>query len=68
MANKKEIVKDMKFCQELMDRLVISSEKLKEDNWWMNYHTVVQQDIVRLRRELNTLKHKLDFYEIRKDV
>ena len=68
MANKKEIIKDMKFCQELMDRLVISAENLKENDWWMNYHTVVQQDIVRLRRELNTLKHKLDFYEVKRDI
>ena len=67
MANKKEIVKDMKFCQELMDRLVVSAENMGE-YWWDNRHTVIQQDIIRLRRELNTLKLKLDFYECRKDV
>ena len=62
MANKKEIVKDMKFCKELMDRLMISVENMGE-SFWDNKHTVVQADIIRLRRELNTVKHKLDSYE-----
>ena len=64
MANKKEIIKDTKFCQELMDRLVISAENMGE-TMWDSKRTVLQQDIIRLRRELNTLKHKLDHYETR---
>ena len=62
MVSKKEIVKDIKFCQELMDRLVISAENMGE-NFWDNKHTVVQADIIRLRRELNTVRHKLDSYQ-----
>ena len=41
---------------------MISVENMGE-SFWDNKHTVVQADIIRLRRELNTVKHKLDSYE-----
>ena len=61
MENKKVLVKDIQFCQELMDRLVLQVKGLNENNRWSNGHTVIQNDIRRLRRELNDLNHKLDW-------
>ena len=62
-TKKEEIMKDLKFCQELMDRLVefadecyiISGESGEQCN-----HTVAQKDIIRLRRELNEVRKKIE--------
>lgn len=62
MKSKNELIKDLKFCQDLMDRLV----KFAEEKYdcccigWQYNHTVIKKDIVRLRRELNTVREKLD--------
>ena len=62
MAPKKEIIKDIKFCKELMDRLVILTEKTYNDDFsYGSNHTTIQADIIRLRRELNNLRCKLDW-------
>lgn len=62
MTGKKEIIKDMKFCKELMDRLVVLTESAYNDEFsYGSNHTTIQADIIRLRRELNNLKHKLDW-------
>jgi hypothetical protein len=59
MADKSKQAKEqMKFCKELMNRLDKSlSENIAEDSsWWgIRNHTQISNDIVRLRRELNTL-------------
>ena len=61
MTGKKEIIADLKFCKTLMDRLVSYAEKnYMDDNTWNSNHTVIQNDIVRLRRELMATSHKLD--------
>lgn len=57
-ANKNEILKDLKFCKELMDRMV---ENANNNESYLSYRTVVQNDIIRLRRELNNVKRKLDW-------
>ena len=56
--NRKQVKEQVKFCKELMNRL----EKLTIDNideessWWgIRNHSQMSADIVRLRRELNTL-------------
>jgi len=61
MQSKAEIMRDLKFCKELMDRLV----KYTDDNYtsersWQSNHTVIQNDITRLRRELMSVSHKLE--------
>lgn len=62
MIKKKEIMNDLKFCQMLMDRLVIYTEKNYVDStWYDNKHSVVQADIIRLRRELNDIRKKLNW-------
>jgi hypothetical protein len=61
---KEELMKDLKFCQELMDRLVKYTDlNYKDDaNHFIenDNHTVIQNDIIRLRRELNEIRNKLD--------
>lgn len=63
MADKrKEDLKQVKFCGELMTRLVKSCEDNihEESSWWgIHNHTQIGNDIVRLRRELNHLKNLL---------
>ena len=61
MKSKKEIMTDLKFCKELMDRLVEYTDKSYNDNFsWGSNHTVIQSDIIRLRRELMAVSRKLD--------
>lgn len=62
MKSKKEAVAQAKFCKELMDRLSKSVEENAADNeeyyyyyYGMKNHTQMNNDIIRLRRELNTL-------------
>lgn len=58
---KTEIMKDLKFCQELMDRLVkFADENCKEHTYYLEHSTVLQNDIIRLRRELNEVRKKLE--------
>ena len=59
-AKKSEILKDLKFCQELMNRLVKSAEKMGNTKYLCG-HTKVQSDIIRLRRELNEVREKMDW-------
>ena len=66
MVSKKEILNDLKFCQELMDRLVDYTKENYNSDTYDNKHTVIQNDIIRLRRELNIVKQKLNWdYEWR---
>lgn len=56
--NRKQVKEQMKFCKELMLRLEKSvAENVDMDSsWWgIRNHSQMQNDIVRLRRELNTL-------------
>lgn len=59
-ANKFEILKDLNFCKELMDRMVEGVNNNAHDQY-LSYRTVVQNDIIRLRRELNNVRRKLDW-------
>ena len=59
-ADKREIIKDLKFCKELMDRLLVYASK-PHDNGWQNGSSVIRADIRRLRRELNDVSHKTEW-------
>ena len=53
------------FCNELMMRLDDSIQIIKSDEWefsGVQNYTQIQQDIIRLRRELNQLRTMLDPY------
>lgn len=62
MIKKSELMSDLKFCQSLMDRLVMYADKnFYEDHSYGSNHTPIQNDIVRLRRELNNIRQKLEW-------
>ncbi len=67
MADKRKQAKaQIKFCKELMDRLDKSfAENIDEDSsWWgIRNHSQMSDDIVRLRRELNTLNKLMNPYD-----
>ena len=55
---RKQVKKQVTFCKELMDRLFKSVEDNidEESSWWgIRNHSQMSNDIIRLRRELNTL-------------
>lgn len=57
---KEEMMKDLKFCQELMNRLVEFADECHTSYWHIEKSTVIQNDIIRLRRELNEVRKKLE--------
>ena len=59
--DKKEVIKDIQFCKDLMDRLLKDAKKYEEASLYDDKHTVLQADIIRLRRELNEVRKKLDW-------
>ena len=62
MINKNELMRDLLFCQNLMDRLVMYADKnFHGDHSYGSNHTPIQNDIVRLRRELNNIRQKLEW-------
>lgn len=62
MKSKREILSDLRFCKALMDRLVEYADKNYCDTYSLvSNHTVIQNDITRLRRELMSVSHKLDY-------
>lgn len=60
-VDKKDVVKDILFCKDLMDRLLKDAKKYEESYTCDDKHTVLQADIIRLRRELNKVRKKLDW-------
>lgn len=61
MIDKKDVVKDIQFCKDLMDRLLKDTKKYEEVRLYGDKHTVLKADIIRLRRELNEVRKKLDW-------
>lgn len=59
MNTKKDIVQDLKFCAILADKLVKMAEDLQEMPYGIYGKTPLENDITRLRRELNTVNRKL---------
>lgn len=61
--NRKQVKEQTKFCKELMNRLDKSvADNVNEDSsWWgIRNHSQISNDIIRLRRELNTLNKLLN--------
>lgn len=50
------------FCAELMKRLNDTIQKAKVSYGTIEYHTQMENDVLRLRRELNELRHMLQQY------
>ncbi len=56
---KAELIKELRFCKELLQRLEEYAIEHYSDSHVSNQHTVIQADIIRLRRELNEIRIKL---------
>ena len=59
-ATKKEIISDLKYCRDSLDRIIKYANREYEERWG-NHHTVIQRDIIKLRRELNEINHKFEW-------
>ena len=59
-ASKKEIMTDLNFCKELMDRLYLFADKNYGEQYALK-NSVLQNDIIRLRRELMNVSRKLAY-------
>ncbi len=61
-ASKKEIMKDLTYCRESLDRIIeLAKRELSETSvFFYGKRTVIQSDIIKLRRELNEVRCKLD--------
>lgn len=60
-VTKKEILADLRYCKESLDRIIKYTDKSFRDESYYTHHTVVQADIIKLRRELNEINHKLQW-------
>lgn len=56
-ATKEEIMADLKYCKESLDRIIRYTNK-NYNNVYNSHHTVIQADIIKLRRELNEINQK----------
>lgn len=63
MKNVEEIKKDIAFCKVLMDRLVSDVIMIDEKKcgYVVDGHTRIQNDIIRLRRELNEVRKSFEW-------
>lgn len=58
-VTKEEIIADLKYCKESLNRIVKYAERWYKNSPYDNHHTVIQADIIKLRRDLNEVNHKL---------
>lgn len=56
-ATKNEIIKDLEYCKESLDRIIKHTENYYGMQYY-DHHTVIQADIIKLRRELNEINKK----------
>ena len=67
-TQKKEVLKQSKFCSELLDRINMDLEQscktTPDGSGWVFKYTTIQNDIVKLRRELLRLRDMMDSREI----
>lgn len=59
--SKSDLIKELNFCKSLMDKIVDYTKTNYRDKGYDRKHTVIQADIIRLRRELNEVRSKLDW-------
>lgn len=65
-ASKNEILKDLNYCKESLDRIIKHTEKYYGEKY-SSHHTVIQADIIKLRRELNEINKKFAWEYGRKE-
>ena len=61
-ATEKEVMADLRYCKDSLDRIIKYTDKNYEGNSYIfSHHTVIQADIIKLRRELNEINHKMEW-------
>ena len=60
MVDKKKILDQAQCCSVLRGRIKADIENAHEYDWALGKHTVMQTDVIRLRRELNELRKLLN--------
>lgn len=61
-ATKKEIMADLRYCKDSLDRIIRYTDKNYEGDCYTSCHyTVIKADIIKLRRELNEINHKMEW-------
>lgn len=60
-TTRKEIMADLQYCKESLDRIIKYADKNYMCDDLYSHHTVIQADIIKLRRELNEINHKLEW-------
>lgn len=61
-VTKKDIMAELRYCKESLDRIIKYTDKnFRDDSYLGNHHTVIQADIIKLRRELNEIRQKLQW-------
>lgn len=63
MRTIKEAKKQSAFCTELMKRIDETMQNAEVEYGRIKYHTQIENDVIRLRRELNTLHRMLMQYD-----
>lgn len=61
-ASKKEIMADLRYCKDSLDRIIKYADKNYEgEHCIYSHHMVIQADIIKLRRELNEINKKMEW-------
>lgn len=62
MIRKFNLINELEFCKELIDRLIkYADENYSDAHSYASNHTPIQNDIKRIRRELNEISKKLNW-------
>lgn len=56
-----ELLADLKYCKDSLSRIIKYTERNYSAIYGAN-HTVIQKDIIKLRRDLNEVNLKLNWY------
>lgn len=60
MIEKKQLLKDLNYCKDSLKRLISYAEQQEDENGIVTHYTTISNDIIRLRRELNEIRVRLN--------
>ena len=63
MTSKEQLLKDLNYCKDSLERLISYADKQKEKWSTVTNYTAISNDIIKLRRELNEIRANLNQVE-----
>lgn len=63
MTSKEQLLKDLNYCKDSLERLIEYAEKQKDEYHSVSKRTAIENDIIKLRRELNEIRVSLNQVE-----